>query len=115
MRNPQAIFLRLEQHNYNKKAINRLIIQDATAATSTDSRYILRALHKYCSNLYTTQNKKANESFYDNFELPKISSQHKLQMERVLDIDEIENVIRQLKSNKTPGTDGLPIEFYRAF
>ena len=36
-------------------------------------------------------------------------------MDRVLDIDEISLAIKQHKTGKVAGMDGLPVEFYQAF
>ena len=36
-------------------------------------------------------------------------------MDRVLDLEDLESAMRQLKSNKALGTDGFPVEFYRTF
>ena len=44
---------------------------------------------------------------------PHASIEQFAQMNCDLDQDEILLAINQLKMNKTPGTDGLPIEFYR--
>ena len=29
--------------------------------------------------------------------------------------DEVKNIIKNMKNNKTPGNDGIPIEFYKIF
>ena len=46
---------------------------------------------------------------------PKLENLDHLALDRVLDQDELEAAMRQLKSNKSPGSDGLPVEFYKWF
>ena len=36
-------------------------------------------------------------------------------LEKVVDIDEMELALKNMKNSKNPGTDGIPAEFYKAF
>ena len=44
-----------------------------------------------------------------------LTEEEALPCEGELTIDECENVVKQLKNNKAPGSDGLTAEFYKAF
>ena len=45
----------------------------------------------------------------------KINERDKLSLERVLDFDELDAVVKQLKNGKAAGTDGWPIQYYKMF
>ena len=45
----------------------------------------------------------------------KISEEEKIDLNLPITQLEIENAIKQFKNSKSPGSDGLPIEFYKFF
>lgn len=47
--------------------------------------------------------------------IPKISQKNIDLCESPLSINELDDVIKKAPSNKSPGPDGLPFEFYRTF
>ena len=53
--------------------------------------------------------------FLQNLAHPVITDNNKRKMDRVLDSDEILLAIKQLHGNRSPGQDGLTIEFYKTY
>ena len=51
----------------------------------------------------------------DSIDIPKLSEDGKAILEKPLCKQELYDVIKSMKLNKTPGFDGLPIEFYIVF
>ena len=70
----------------------------------------------YYKDLYTqtsTTNHKDTKTFLDSLDLPSIG---RIQNERItanISTDEIHKAIRKLKTNKAPGSDGFPSEWYK--
>ena len=52
---------------------------------------------------------------YNSDTIPKISKENKISCEGKITLPEMEKVIKTFKLNKTPGNDGLPVEFYVKF
>ena len=61
------------------------------------------------------QNEDFNESLFGNLDIPKLSEDEKDNLENPLSKKEIFSVIKSMKMNKSPGFDGLPIEFFMVF
>ena len=56
----------------------------------------------------------AAESLVSKLE-PSLSEDHSRQLEKNINMSELENALWSFKTNKSPGEDGLPIEWYRQF
>lgn len=52
---------------------------------------------------------------YDDIPIPKLSGDYRQFDEGVITLDKCSKVLNSFALNKTPGNDGLPIEFYRTF
>lgn len=76
---------------------------------------ILKDLHDFYSELYTSKGGIVNNDYLANIKIPQIDEGDKYVLEGLLVFEEIDIASRQLKSNKCPRNDGLPIEFYRKF
>ena len=48
-------------------------------------------------------------------ELPKLTDDSKKNIEGLISLQECLDALKTLKNNKTPGTDGIPVEFYKFF
>ena len=74
-----------------------------------------KELVRFFKDLYKTGPHSADETYLNNLESPKLSEREKAWLDRVIDTNEIAASIRCMKPNKCPGTDGLPVEFFRTF
>ena len=84
----------------------------------TDRKEILEELHRFYADLFDRKiDKSKNEckTFLDKLDIPAISNEHKLACDKVLTIDDLEQALFKMSIGKSPGNDGLSIEFYKAF
>jgi hypothetical protein len=109
----------LEKKNYLNKLITTL---DIEGNITTDSNKIAKEQTKFYKNLYTekldstsTSYVKADNIFFNNFEFPKLSQVQNMYCENDLNETEILNSLKNLKNGRTPGSDGLPPDFYKFF
>ena len=109
---PTKYFLKLEKVNAQKKAVCRL--RDNNGLMIYEQTKILEEMRKYYEKLYTTKG-YVMQGYAQNLNLPKISHDSYMMLEQQIDIEEIKTAIKEMKNNKCPGTDGLPIEFYKIF
>ena len=58
---------------------------------------------------------KVSKGLNDLQDVPKLSDRTKQELDRVIDLDEIEQTVKSLKSNKCPSTDRLVSEYYQVF
>ena len=111
-------FCNLENRSWQKKTINR--VQDAQGNLITDSDKILKEIHSFYGKLYSNigrddYNDDFDEVLFDKLEIPKLSEEQKQTLENSLSKQEVYEVIKSMKMNKTPGFDGFPVEFYIVF
>ena len=87
----------------------------------TNSKGIMKNIHDFYSNLYSSSNIFNNnvpnniENIFDNITIPKLHEDDKKRLDSPLSKKELFEVITSMNFNKTPGFDGLPVEFYVAF
>ena len=56
-----------------------------------------------------------HQDLFNDLNIPKLTDDEKQILDKPLSKQEIFDVIKSMKINKTPGFDGLPIEFYIVF
>ena len=111
---PSKYSLNLEKANNNLKNIRSLVVNGERIHVK-----ILEAQQHFYSELYT-ESKGAfkhdcNKSYLRKLDLPQISQISRENCEKPITHAEINAAIKSLPLNKTPGPDGLPIEFYTKF
>ena len=107
-------FLSLEKSKQNRKTITTLIVNGHRVTTIED---ILDAEVKFYEDLYST---RREQSDYDEY-LNNIHLEHKLTDEEAnicegpITLKECYEALHGMKLNKSPGLDGLTVEFYIKF
>ena len=108
-------FLNLGKRNQVKKHIRKLQIN--SSLTTNPSVILSEAKHFYM-NLYQSTSITADreiliENFLNSLDIPKLSEEEKQSCEGNISLKECETILESFKENKSPGSDGIPIEFYK--
>ena len=104
-------FLNLEKSNYNKKIMKSTVLSDGTK--TNDPKRILEEQKKFYSRLYTSDENVEFDVKVNN--LPKLTARERANLDKDITIEDLEYAIKNCKNNKTPGCDGIPVEFYKVF
>ncbi len=106
-------FFNLEKRNYTNKTIAQLRKHDNSIITNQNE--ILEEQRFFYDKLFrSTYVNFENTSFFD-VKTPKLSKKENEEMEKEITEDEIKKAIKNSPNNKSPGSDGFPIEFYKVF
>ena len=110
-------FLNMQKRHFNKKTIKQLQ-SDKKGAINTDDQ-ILQEAKSFYQNLYSTlydqPNLRNEDTFFSKNFTEGLDEQSKNECEGLLTDVECLESLKTMASNKSPGTDGLPAEFYKAF
>ena len=111
-------FLNLEKRNHIKKHMRKLKI---SGVITTDPFSILAEQKRFYQELYESQNNNNTEgtqtieAFLHSLNIPVLTEEKKLSCEGAISREECASALDSFQNNKTPGNDGIPIEFYRKF
>ena len=111
-------FLNLEKRHYTEKTIPK-IIKDNGEETS-EIKEIIKEQKLFYESLYTSRAPVLSEDlentfFPENDNMSKLSNEASLEMEGDIKIEECYKVLKDMKKNKSPGSDGFTSEFYMFF
>ena len=116
---PTKFFLNLEKSRGAANTINKLHVYsgDEIREISKQNEVLGHIKHFYSITFSCSQSKSQNEcvSFLDRVNLAKISSSDKIELDKPLTIDEMTNALKNMENSKSPGNDGLTVEFYKFF
>ena len=85
-------FFALEKHNYNKKNINRLKLENGNY--TTDQKEILAEESRFFKQLYLSTYEERDPHYLNDLShLPVVKDEHKIWMDRVIDLNEIETAV----------------------
>ena len=110
-----SYFLRLENKHQSHNVINRI---NNNGQTYTETNEILEQLCLFYDNLYSS--KQVPDKYVDNY-LSEINLENKLTdedreiFEKFPTEKECAEAVFHMKQNKSPGNDGIPVEFYKMF
>lgn len=111
---------RLLAHQLKCQSTSRLIpqiISDSNVIV-TDPVAINKTFQSFYFSLYRsefpTDTTEMNE-FLANLQIPTIKPDQEKELDTPLSLEELKSSIKAMQSNKAPGPDGLPIEFFKKF
>ena len=110
-------FLNLEKRNHVKKHIRKLHI---SGVIKTEPLCILKEVEQFYIDLYKNNNNLSDielkiDSFLNDLNIPTLSEEQKNSCEGKISSEECFRLLDTFQDNKTPGNDGIPIEFYKKF
>ena len=110
-------FYSLEKRHHDIKTVSKLKVGDNCYIE--DQFEILKEEKKFYESLYRSTkinpNSFKNSPFFNSENVTTLSEEEKKSCEGLINDEECINALKDFDNNKTPGTDGLPAEFYRFF
>ena len=111
-------FFGLEKRHFNGKTVRNLKIDDNTVL-NTDQE-ILHEARRFYQTLYSSKNSSSQKDigedlFFQQSNHCKISDDERKLCDGLLTAAECLESLKTMEPNKTPGTDGIPAEFYKVF
>ena len=106
---------RLIKKKREKAQINR--IRNEKGEVTTDTAEVQRIMRDYCKQLYANkmENLEEMDKFLEKHNLPRLNQEEIENINRPITSTEVETVIKNLPTNKSPGPDGFKGEFYQTF
>ena len=106
---------RLINKKKEKTQINR--IRNEKGEVTTDTAEIQRIMRDYYKQVYANKmdNLEEMDKFFEKHNLPRLNQEEIENINRPITRTEIETVIKNLPTNKSPGPDGFTGKFYQTF
>ena len=111
---PTKFFYAAEKQNQNKKTITKL--KNKNGELKTKDEEILKIAQEFYSDLYKKAeiNKKEQENLIKKYD-KKISNNWHPSLINPFEEKELYQALKTMEKNKSPGKDGIPMEFYITF
>ena len=107
-------FTNLEKRNYINKAMPTLINGEGENIYSQEE--IANEVKTFYEQLYKKRDSldnNLNESLPND--IPKLSQAQKDNIEGMITLEELKETLKNMKNDKSPGSDGFSVEFYKFF
>lgn len=113
-------FLNLEKKNSTKNTIRKLLLKDEKNIDyiCDDEEKILNHSKTFYQKLFMRKSNKDFDTcshFLDTVNTPSLSQPQKELCDKLLTMEELTESLESMQSGKTPGNDGLTVEFYKMF
>ena len=110
-----AFYSKIEKKNIAKDTITQLAEKE-NSKIFTDTKNILRISSIFYSDLYTPNKVdiKKQDRLLKNIK-NKITKQQKDKLDAQVTVDEVKTAVFQMQPGKSPGLDGIPVEFYQEY
>lgn len=111
---------RLLAHQLKRQAASRLIpeVMDNSGTLRSNPREINKVFEKFYTALYTSESPSDRgpmDSFLDSLDIPTIEPDSIAELDKPLELEEINAAIMAMQSGKSPGPDGFVAEFFKKF
>ena len=113
---PTNYFFNLENRNFTSKIIPK--IEKDNGEIITKQGEILNEVQTFYEKLYTVDDEIEDvnlENFLKDFNVPRLNISESLNLEGKITIGEAAKIIKNMKNNKSPGSDGFTVEFFKCF
>ncbi len=115
---PTSYFFNLENRNFTSKIIPKIVKDNGDIIDKQDD--ILHEIKLFYQQLYSCkdhdpENYNDLEQFLENFKVPKLSQNEADVLEGMITFIEASQTLKNMKNNKSPGSDGFTVEFFKAF
>ena len=98
------------------KSRNIKSLQNQQGKILTNNFEILQECKNYFQNLYTKQKTcEKTQNLLLKYISHKITNEQNNKLTKQIEITEIKEAIQSMENGKSPGIDGIPIEFYKEF
>ena len=104
-------FFSLEKARYNAKTCYKLIDEEQKEYEQPED--ILRIQESFYRNLYQ-EDSEVDFTMENQFGI-KVPDEIKEQQNTQISLKELQEAAKEMNNNKTPGRDGIPVDFYKVF
>ena len=108
-----SFFFSLEKSNSQSKNISRVRL--STGDISDDPVEIKKHVRGFYKSLYSKTKTDKTALINISADLPKLESSTSEDLDSPPTVEELDNAVKQLGKNKSPGSDGLTSEFFQVF
>ena len=103
----------LEKRNYVSKQVIRLTLDNGEEIYETKD--IIKEVKMFYERLYSDRQLEDCEILDLVEDIPTLAVQEKTSLEGEITLDEASVALKNMKNNKSPGSDGLTVEFFSSF
>jgi len=112
---PTNYFCSLENRNFINKIIPKL---ETNGVVVTKQRDILDEVKKFYNNLYSERKDIQNidlNTLIQHTNINKLNQSESESLEGLITYEETYQTLKNMKNNKSPGSDGFTVEFFKCF
>ena len=111
---PTSYFCKLESKQFTEKTIRKLQINNG--AILTDQKQIMAKVEKFYGNLFKKKANITEKSYvYDKISQAILLHTYKPELGDLISNQELGQVLKKMKNNKSPGIDGISADFIKVF
>ena len=110
-------FLNLENYKKKSSCIRKLVVENDEC--TTDPKQIMSEIHNFYANLYHTDSRERGglsiDEYLRNINTNMLTDEQRELLDNKITTSEYFEALKSFQKNKTPGNDGLTVEFYLGF
>ena len=104
-------FFSMEKTRYNAKTCYKLLNEEGEEVT--ESQQILKMQEIFYQKLYSID-EEVNFTLKNTTGI-KVPEEIRMEQEKQISMKDLQQAIKLMNNNKTPGQDGIPVDFYKVF
>ena len=110
---PSKYFSNIENKNFIEKTIRKVRLNNGEVIT--DQEGILSQVQQYYSNLFKSKDDTLQSINFENLDIKSSTRIPEEDIGLPITVDEVGQVLKKMKSNKSPGIDGITVKFVKVF